>query len=218
MKQLNSTTQKMLNGVTPIYSNDDYSLSIFEANGSIMNMLVNFTESLTTELFPQNGTWSLVYWEDKLGIVHKEKKTNAERIQRVLYELNKYFTVTRKRLENVVNTYVENRNAKVIDVPGAYEFIVRIPHTGGLIGNGLVDAIEEIKPAHLQSLFMYVFEVPGIKVSARDHVYPVVYPKTNQAITTDNGVGVSSESKIDMPAKTHGYKVIYPITGMAFSY
>lgn len=64
----------MLDGVTPIYSNDNYSLSIFEANGSVMDMLVNFTESLTTELFPQNGTWSLVYWEDKLGIVHKEKR------------------------------------------------------------------------------------------------------------------------------------------------
>lgn len=118
----------------------------------------------------------------------------------------------------MVNTFVENRNAKVIDVPGAYEFIVRVPHTSGLVGSGLVEAVEEIKPAHLQSLFMYVFEVPSIKISAREHVYPVIYPKTNQAITTNNDLGVSSESKIDIPAKTHGYKVVYPITGMAFSY
>lgn len=208
----------MLKGVTPIYNNDNYSLSIFEANGSVMDMIVKFAENLTTELFPQHGTWSLTYWEDKLGIVYKEKKTDAERIQRILYELNKYFTITRKRLENAVNAFVENRNAKVIDVPCAYEFIVRIPHTGGLVGKGLVEAIEEIKPAHLQSLFMYVFEVPGIKVSARKHVYPVVYPNTNQAITNDNGVGVRSESKIDIPSKAHGYKVIYPVTGMAFSY
>ncbi|MCL1701634.1 putative phage tail protein [Lysinibacillus sp. Bpr_S20] len=151
--QLSETTKKMLKDVTPIYSNDIYSLSIFEANGFIMEAISKFTNDLTSELFPQNATWSLIYWEEFLGIKDIERKNQVERIQKVLYELNKYFTVTLKRMETVVNTFVENKNAKVLDVDNEYRFIILLPQSNNKISPGLFEAVEEIKPAHLMASY-----------------------------------------------------------------
>lgn len=149
----------MLGGVTPIYSNDSYSLSVFEANGSIMDTILKFTNDLTNELFPQNATWSLIYWEEFLGIKDAERKSHAERIHKVIYELNKYFTVTRKRMEYVVNTFVENKNARVEDVGNEYRFIIVIPQSSGVVSTGLNEAVEDIKPVHLLATYQLEMNV-----------------------------------------------------------
>lgn len=207
----------MLRAVTPIY-NDEYQLSIFNANGMIMEEVLQFINKVGTETRINNATWSLPYWESIFRIKPTDTQTIEQRRRNVILKMNEYFPVTKNRMETIINTFVENQNASVIDVPEEYAFIIRIPHTSGSIDSGLFTAVEEVKPAHLQSLYRYVFEVPSITVGARQHVYPVSYPKTNQSITTDNGVGVNSESKIHIPTKTYGYEVIYPVTGMAFCY
>ena len=151
--KLSETTVKMLNGVTPIYSNDFYSLSVFEANGSIMDIISKFTNDLINELFPQNATWSLIYWEELLGINDAGRKSHAERIHKVIYELNKYFTVTRKKMEFVVNTFVENKNARVKDIENEYCFIIVLSQSSGVISPGLYESVEDIKPAHLLATY-----------------------------------------------------------------
>lgn len=181
--QLSETTNKMLKDVTPIYSNDIYSLSIFEANGSIMETISEFTNDLTSELFAQNATWSLIYWEEFLGIKDIVPKNHVERIQRVIYELNKYFTVTLKRMETVVNTFVENKNAKVIDVDNEYRFIIVLPQSNSKISPGLFEAVEEIKPAHLLASYQLETNAKEYLTSAylsggTTTIYPY-YPKNS---------------------------------------
>ncbi|PIC87990.1 hypothetical protein CSV72_02245 [Sporosarcina sp. P20a] len=145
--------REMLESVTPIYNNDDLALSIFEANGKIMDNLSAFIMDLKREIYPQNSTWSIEHWEYMLGIDNKEDKRDPNaRVQRVLLELNKYAPVTRSRMKSIVDSYTERRSAQVYEYDRQYRFRIVVPE-GTPLKRAVFDAVEETKPAHLRSSF-----------------------------------------------------------------
>lgn len=159
----------------------------------------------------------VLLWEKMLKLKRRTTDTLEERKNRILTKINNKLPYTMRTLKQLLNSLCGEENYNVLLNPHTYELhfefynkITDVHH--------LKKTLEDMIPLNLWLHFLYVINVPVVKVSARDYVYPVVYPVTNQAITTNNGIGVSSESKIDIPSKTHGYKVIYPVTGMAFSY
>lgn len=159
----------------------------------------------------------VLLWEKMLKLKRRTTDTLEERKNRILTKINNKLPYTMRTLKQLLNSLCGEENYNVLLNPHTYELhfefynkITDVHH--------LKKTLEDMIPLNLWLHFLYVINVPAVKVSARDHVYPVVYAVTNQAITTNNGIGVSSESKIDIPSKTHGYKVIYPVTGMAFSY
>lgn len=150
-----ATGEEMLQSVTPIYSNDEQALAIFEANGKVMDEVAVVIEGLKTEIYPQNATWTLGYWEQMLGIKTNKNLLSSERVQKVLFELNKYFPVTRMHMETMVNRFVPSETAEVIETPYEYSFRVNIPLEDLVDYNSLKDMVEEIKPAHLQALYYF---------------------------------------------------------------
>lgn len=150
------TGKEMLRSVTPTYNNDDLALSIFEANGKIMDEVGSVIEGLKYELFPQNATWTLPYWEQVLKIKHRNKPTTAERVQAVLFELNKYFPVTKHRVEQIVNKNVRNGSARIVEVDREYRFDVNLQADSEVDLASVAYELEEIKPAHLDYAFRQI--------------------------------------------------------------
>jgi len=149
--------KEMWSSVAPIYNNDAYNLYIFEAIGTILDDFTAFSESLDKEVFPQHSTWSLEIKEELHGIKPDGRLTREQRIQNLIEEMNRYQTMTRTNLENIINAHVQNKNAVVHDI-GDYYFIVEIPGDTERDIDRIVYAIERNKPAHLDYKFRNVFK------------------------------------------------------------
>lgn len=204
------TGREMLRSVLPIYDNDEYSLSIFEANGKVMDEARTAVKQTRNQMFPQMATWSLVWWEEKLGIADMAKKPHQDRIHRVLFELNKYFTITRHQMEIIVNNFIELKNAKVEEVDEEYAFRIIIP-AGGKIGKGLRDAVEESKPAHLLAIYEQVMNAGAIIIIDDTYSYPVFY-KTCGEFSGEKEAELIDGGLVDVLDDTYTYPVEYPVS------
>ena len=206
---------EMLRSVTPIYNDDDLALAIFEANGKIMNEVGVVIEGLKYELRPQNATWTLPYWEQMLGIKHRKKLTTAERVQVVLFELNKYFAVTKSQMEIIVNAFVEHQDAFIEEIDGEYAFQIIIP-VNNKVSGGLRDAVEETKPAHLLAIYERVAEVGAIIITDDSYSYPVYY-KTTGEFSGEKEFDQSEVGTISITDDTYDYEVEYPVAEQPIS-
>lgn len=159
----------------------------------------------------------VLLWEKMLRIKRRTTDSIEERKTRILTKINNKLPYTMRALKQLLNSLCGEGNYNVLLNPHTYELHFEFYNKIADVHH-LKETLEEMIPLNLWLHFVYAIKVPAIKISARSHVYPVKYPVTNQAITTNNDVGVSSNSNIEIPTKGHGYKVIYPITGMAFSY
>ena len=203
------TGMDMLRSVTPIYNEDDLALAIFEANGRVMDEIGVVIEGLKYELHPQNASWTLPYWEQMLGIKHKKKLTTAERVQVVLFELNKYFAVTKSQMEIIVNAFVEHNDAFIEEIEGEYAFQIIIP-VNNKLGGGLRDAVEETKPAHLLAIYERVAEVGAIIITDDSYSYPVYY-KTTGEFSGEKEFNQSEVGTIGVSNDSYDYEVEYPV-------
>lgn len=200
---------RMVRSVSPIYDIDDYVLAIFEANGKVMNEISQVIEGLKREMYPQNATWTLSYWEDMLGIEYQKLPSDDERVQRVLFELNKYFTVTRHRLENIVNTFIDKKNALVEEVDEEYAFTIIIP-VESKMSPGLRNAVEEVKPAHLLAIYEQVTEAGAIIITDDTYGYPVFYKACGE-FGGEKESGQREVGAINVVDDSYGYDVEYPV-------
>lgn len=206
------TGRDMLQSVTPIYNNDELALAVFEANGRVMDEIRQVISNLKQEMYPQHATWTIGYWESMLGIKTNKNLSDAERVRKVLFELNKYFPITRNRMEQIVNVHVQNRNAKVIEDRGEYSFTIEIPSENVIITADIHRDVEEAKPAHLAYMISVLADELGAIIRAKEYTFPVPYNVTGTFHTAPiNGVA----SKITMAAesKTYANSVYYPVTG-----
>lgn len=207
------TGKEMLESVTPIYNKDDLALAIFEANGRVMDEIGTLIKGLKYELFPQNATWTLTYWEQKLGINHRKKLTTAERVQVVLFELNKYFSVTKSQMEIIVNAFVENQNAYIEEIDGEYAFQIIIP-VNNKVNDGIWEGVEDTKPAHLLAIFERVSDFGAIVIKDDSYHYPVFYPLTGKFWGKKDFTQLDISSVI-VTSDDYEYPVIYPVNTVA---
>lgn len=142
------TGKRMLRAVTPIYT-DEYQLSVFNANGLMMEEVQGFANKLSMEVIINNATWSLPYWESLFRIKPKDNQTIGERRRAVILRMNEYFPVTRRRMESIVDTFTENGGTAINDRRGDYIFEVILKNSGSIDLIEMIAAIEDTKPAHL---------------------------------------------------------------------
>lgn len=206
------TGKEMLESVTPIYNEDDYALSIFEANGRIMDGIRVVIEQTRDQIFPQRATWTLGYWEEMLGIKTKKNLTDLERVQKVLFELNKYFPITRNRMEQIVNVHIQNKDARVIEDRGEYSFTIQIPSENLVITADIHKDVEEAKPAHLAYLISVLLKEVTAIITPKEYTFPVPYPVTGTFHTSSIN-GVASKATTEVETKEYTFQVPYPITG-----
>lgn len=145
--------RRMLQAVTPDIYRDEYELSIFNANGLIMQEVHDAASKLTAEVLINNATWSLPYWEELFQIKSGDNQAIEHRRRAVILKMNEYFPVTRQRMKAIVETFTESGGVSIDDERGDYIFEVLFRNSGKVDFNGAIEAIEETKPAHFDYTF-----------------------------------------------------------------
>lgn len=104
---------------------------------------------ICNQLFVSTATWGLDRWEKFLDIPTDYTQTYESRRQKILRKLQGSQTVTLEFLTKLVNLYVADGQAVVIDHPDTYS--IEILHHGGQVldYDGLEDAINTYIPAHI---------------------------------------------------------------------
>ncbi|ETT45208.1 hypothetical protein C162_21768 [Paenibacillus sp. FSL R7-269] len=104
------------------------------------------------------ATWSLSRWESELGLAVDPSKSLITRREIIKAKLRGIGTTTPQMIQRTASAF-SGGDVLVEEVPGEYRFIVRFVGVLGIPPNmaGLIQILEEIKPAHLAYGFAYSY-------------------------------------------------------------
>jgi uncharacterized protein YmfQ (DUF2313 family) len=108
--------------------------------------------------FVDTATWGLGRWETELGIKTKAGQPDDERRSVIKSRLRGVGTVTVTLMKSVAEAY-DRGSIEVTEQPASYQFTIKFIDTLGAPPNidDLKDAIEDIKPAHLNVIYEYKY-------------------------------------------------------------
>ncbi|WP_341320304.1 YmfQ family protein [Solibacillus sp. FSL H8-0523] len=114
--------------------------------------------STIDQMFIETATWGLALWEKELGIVTDISKPEHFRREIVKARLRGRGTVTKQLIINTAKAF-SGGDVEVIEYPAESRFVVRFVGVLGIPPNlaGLIEEIDNIKPAHLQYEFEYTY-------------------------------------------------------------
>lgn len=106
----------------------------------------------------ESATWGLSRWENVLALTTDPTKSYATRRELIKAKLRGSGTTTPEMIRRTASAF-SGGDVQIVEVPGEYSFEVRFVGTLGIPANmaGLIQMIEEIKPAHLQYKFVYSY-------------------------------------------------------------
>lgn len=110
------------------------------------------------QAYVETATQSLGRWEAELGLSTDPSKSPESRREIIKAKRRGAGTTTPQMIERVASAFTGGE-VVVEEVPGEYRFIVRFVGTLGIPPNmaGLIQILDEIKPAHLGYEFLYTY-------------------------------------------------------------
>lgn len=110
------------------------------------------------QAYVETATQSLGRWEEELGLSTDPSKSPESRREIIKAKRRGAGTTTPQMIERVASAFTGGE-VVVEEVPGEYRFIVRFVGTLGIPPNmaGLIQILEETKPAHLGYEFLYTY-------------------------------------------------------------
>jgi hypothetical protein len=147
-----------------------YLPAYYEANKT-MNNIENYiaveigrvkfnAQDLLNQLYVDTATWGLSTWEENLGINTDLIQSYEARREVIEAKLRGSGTVTKELLKDVSEAF-SGGEVEIIENFSDYSFRVNFIGVKGIPKNmvGLIDSIEDIKPAHLGYSFKYTYTV-----------------------------------------------------------
>lgn len=124
--------------------------------------LVGDREALLAQLDVATATWGLRAWEAALGIETDITKSFAFRRTRIEGKLRGLGTTTKTMIKNVAESF-SNGEVEIIEHNPESWFEVKFVSNLGIPPNmnDLTASIEEIKPAHLAYMYVYMYRLYG---------------------------------------------------------
>ncbi|APB77374.1 DUF2313 domain-containing protein [Paenibacillus polymyxa] len=112
------------------------------------------------QFHPETATWGIAYWERDLKITPLPSKPIEQRRSVVISKMRGSGKVSASMIKNVADSY-DRGKVDVIVYPAEYRFDIKFIGTLGVPPNlqDLKDAIEEIKPAHLEVRYQFRYLV-----------------------------------------------------------
>lgn len=111
------------------------------------------------QMTPKTASWGLAEWERITGITPTAGTSIEARRAAVIARLTSRGTANAAAIERLAQS-TTGYGARVLEQPGEYCFTLELLHAGGgfaaLDMDAFIDALEQIKPAHLQ------FVHPGV--------------------------------------------------------
>lgn len=110
------------------------------------------------QAYVEAATQSLGRWEAELGLSSDPSKSAESRREIIKAKRRGAGTTTPQMIERVASAFTGGE-VKVEEAPGEYSFVVRFVGTLGIPPNmaGLIQILDEIKPAHLAYEFAYTY-------------------------------------------------------------
>lgn len=132
---------------------------------TLQNVLSEETDKLDVELkvtvnqcFPQLATTLLSRWEAILGIKTDGSLSDTSRQEQILAKLSGTGTTTKQMIKAVAEKF-SGAEVEVIEDNANSRFYIRFVGQLGVPENmtGLKAAIEDVKPAHLEVIYEYIY-------------------------------------------------------------
>lgn len=131
--------------------------------GEMVRRAAADVELTMAQLWPQTASgWGLELWESAHGIPIEVAKPLEYRRTRVISKLRGQGTPTVELIRAVASAFV-NGDVEVIEHNDQYYFVVRFTSVIGVPPNidDLTATIQEVKPAHLDFLYEYIYRQWG---------------------------------------------------------
>ncbi|MEK4193295.1 MULTISPECIES: putative phage tail protein [Paenibacillus] len=120
--------------------------------------LTTRVQEVLDQAYVETATWSLARWEAELGLSSDPSKSYVNRREMVKAKRRGTGTTTPEMIQRTASAFAGGE-VSVEEVPGEYRFIVRFIGILGIPPNmaGLIQILDEIKPAHLAYEFAYTY-------------------------------------------------------------
>lgn len=141
--------RKFLGYISPIYEQSIIMQAVMEAIGAEWDDIDRLTDEVFAQLFPQTATWGIVYWEWLLGIPPNDSIPIEQRRVRVLTRMQTRWPMTKERMEQLVKTFSQDKQAFIREFFDQYRFKVFFSLTQPVDLGAVYEILEETKPAHL---------------------------------------------------------------------
>lgn len=141
--------RKFLGYISPIYEQSVIMQAVMEAIGAEWDDIDGLTDEVFAQLFPQTATWGIVYWERLVGIPRNDSLSIGQRRERVLTRMQTRWPMTKERMEQLVRTFSQDKQAFIREFFDQYRFEVLFNLTQSVDLETVYEIIEEAKPAHL---------------------------------------------------------------------
>lgn len=140
------------------YQNSNVMKNIQDSNSKEIGKLKYNIDDSVSQLFIDTATWGLDRLEGIFNIQTDINKSYEERREVLKAKLRGSGTVTKEMIKNVAQAFTGGE-VDIIEDSSNYNFIIRFIGIKGIPKNmqGLIDAIEDIKPAHLGYSFKYTY-------------------------------------------------------------
>ena len=111
------------------------------------------------QLFVDTATWGLKYWEDFLNVKPKDGDNYTTRRNRIKMILNSNDVSTKKFMTDLINKFLNDNSGKIIEHNEEYYFDVYFNNDSIFDLDGLKEAINIYKPAHLGVKYFAVQDI-----------------------------------------------------------
>ncbi|WP_455822994.1 YmfQ family protein [Clostridium butyricum] len=140
-----------------IYNSNVFN-KIYKSQEYQLGVLYWQIDDLLKQCFIDTATWGLVYWEEEYGIVTNLNYSYEERREVVKAKKRGQGTCSKSLIKNVAEAF-SGGECNVLENTAPYTFTIQFVGIKGIPKNmqGLINVIDEIKPAHLIYDFKYTY-------------------------------------------------------------
>lgn len=148
-----------LNELLPYYYGKNQTMKLLqEILSEETETLERTYDKVTSECFLKTASSQLSRYEQIFGLEVRPQQSDRYRRERIYAKIAGNGTTTKEMLERIARNF-SNGDVEIREDHEHYQFTVKFVGTMGIPGNmdGLKATIEEIKPAHLEVIYEYMY-------------------------------------------------------------
>lgn len=168
------TAQKMIDYVPPLYGNSYVGLWLFQANGLILDKIVEYAEAMYDETNPSTAVLLLDMWEEHYGLHKDSSLTTEQRQKRLADKIMSRGPCSPSRLAAAISGAIGGINVRIIENVAPNTFRVEIQDYIPSV-EPVVAVLEKKKPAHL----VYEIKIAHRVVAEEDIKVAVALTRAN---------------------------------------
>lgn len=154
----------LFNKLPYLYENSKEIESIQNSIDSERLILSDKFKDLYKQVFVESADWSLPMWENMLGInklsTNYRNEDYQSRRENILARLRSKGVSSKKALEELCRSF-SGGDVKILEDNSNYSFLVKFISEESIPSNleGLTNALEEVKPAHLSWDYIFAYNI-----------------------------------------------------------